>query len=173
MRYVVWIAEHVNHRIFERKWRSWAILRACLFECPQKPLAFPFFFLGEIFGLCGDWVFFFSLRKGRITRRRVLAGSERRKELIFFLSTRPVRLNVPLLFSTIGVLSLTRTWKKWLHFFLFFSFHSTVPFSSRTWEVTTFQGWRSNGSGLKPRGWAYREEKSWESYRIESNTPVF
>ena len=33
---VVWIAEPVNHRIFERKWRSRAILRACLFECPQK-----------------------------------------------------------------------------------------------------------------------------------------
>ena len=28
-------AELVNHWIFERKWRSWAILRACLFECPQ------------------------------------------------------------------------------------------------------------------------------------------
>ncbi len=39
MRYVVWIAEHVNHRIFERKWRSRAILRACLFECPHKQLA--------------------------------------------------------------------------------------------------------------------------------------
>jgi hypothetical protein len=42
MRYVVWIAEHVNHRIFERKWRSRVILRACLFECPQKPLALDF-----------------------------------------------------------------------------------------------------------------------------------
>lgn len=28
------IAELVNHRIFERKWRSWVIPRACLFECP-------------------------------------------------------------------------------------------------------------------------------------------
>ena len=27
-------AELVNHRIFERKWRSREILRACLFECP-------------------------------------------------------------------------------------------------------------------------------------------
>jgi len=27
-------AELVNHRIFERKWRSRVILRACLFECP-------------------------------------------------------------------------------------------------------------------------------------------
>ena len=36
LRYVVRIAEPVNHRIFERKWRSRAILRACLFECPQK-----------------------------------------------------------------------------------------------------------------------------------------
>ena len=29
-------AELVNHRIFERKWRSREILRACLFECPLK-----------------------------------------------------------------------------------------------------------------------------------------
>ena len=36
MRNVMRIAELVNHQIFERKLRSWVILRACLFECPLK-----------------------------------------------------------------------------------------------------------------------------------------
>ena len=34
LRNVMRFAELVNHRIFERKWRSRVILRACLFECP-------------------------------------------------------------------------------------------------------------------------------------------
>ena len=34
LRYVVRFAELVSHRIFERKWRSWEILRARLFEGP-------------------------------------------------------------------------------------------------------------------------------------------
>ena len=33
LRYVMWIAEPTNHRIFERKLRSWAHLGACLSEC--------------------------------------------------------------------------------------------------------------------------------------------
>lgn len=32
----MWIAELVNHRIFERKWRSRAIPWAYLFECPLE-----------------------------------------------------------------------------------------------------------------------------------------
>jgi len=33
LRYVVWNANWVNHRIFERKWRFRVFPRACLFEC--------------------------------------------------------------------------------------------------------------------------------------------
>lgn len=36
LRNVMWIAELVNHRIFERKWRSQDSLRAYLFECPSS-----------------------------------------------------------------------------------------------------------------------------------------
>ena len=49
MRYVMRIAEHVSHRIFERKWCSRAILRACLFECPHKLLAPYCFFALDLF----------------------------------------------------------------------------------------------------------------------------
>lgn len=38
-------AELVNHRIFERKWRSREILRACLFECPLIKKTLNYLFL--------------------------------------------------------------------------------------------------------------------------------
>ena len=33
--------QYVNHRVFERKWRLWVILRACLAEC--RGIVFPLF----------------------------------------------------------------------------------------------------------------------------------
>ena len=45
LRNVMRFAELVNHRIFERKWRSREILRACLFECPSKKTLNYLFFI--------------------------------------------------------------------------------------------------------------------------------
>ena len=39
MRYVMRIAEYVNHQIFERKLRFRVLLEACLFQCLLTPLA--------------------------------------------------------------------------------------------------------------------------------------
>jgi hypothetical protein len=44
LRYVMWIAELVNHRIFERNLRSWVFPGACLFEYRLLPFSPPFFF---------------------------------------------------------------------------------------------------------------------------------
>ena len=55
MRYVMRIAELVSHQIFERKLRSWAILRACLFECPLKIQKFAIPNALALW-ICGVWV---------------------------------------------------------------------------------------------------------------------
>jgi len=54
MRYVMRIAEYVNHQIFERKLRFRVLLEACLFQCLLTPLArVVSFFCRKSVLLCG------------------------------------------------------------------------------------------------------------------------
>jgi hypothetical protein len=85
----------VSHRIFERKWCSRAILRACLFECPHKILAPPSG--AHLVCAWGEAAIGWFCPHGRMTRNAVLGGGGVRRRKGGEAKAEPFFLCPPLL----------------------------------------------------------------------------